>query len=104
MLPALALAMYAHPLLSPRERARKALLTYAVPVLPALGLWDGLVSTRRMYTRRELLEMAEAAPLAGDYRWSFERAPYPNGGYATVFTGIPRERLSRSASAPAPGS
>ena len=93
LLPALAIGMYANPLLTPRARLRKALFTYAVPLLPALGLWDGVVSMMRMYTRRELLDMV--APLGDDYRWSFARAPFTPGGHATVFAGIPCERLER---------
>jgi hypothetical protein len=50
--------------------------TYAVPVVPAVIWWDGLVSCLRAYAREELEEMVaglrrEAADAGGArYRWS----------------------------------
>jgi len=90
MLPALAASMYINPLLAGSQRMLKALLTYGLPVVPALGLWDGLVSTLRMYSRSELKQMA--ADLGGGYRWQFHEVPFFPGGLATVFEGIPAVR------------
>jgi hypothetical protein len=51
----------------PRDRGRW-LWTYAVPAVPALYLWDGLVSHLRSYTPAELRAMADEAALPG-YTW-----------------------------------
>lgn len=90
MLPILALSMYINPLLAGSRRLLKGLLTYGVPVVPALGLWDGLVSTMRMYSRGELEHMI--ADLGGGYRWRFHEEPYFPRGIATIFEGIPAVR------------
>lgn len=70
-----ALGMLLSPLRVWRDTARlpgrdpaRWLWTYAVPVVPALYLWDGLVSHLRSYTPAELREMADAAAAPG-YTW-----------------------------------
>ncbi|MGB1016996.1 MAG: hypothetical protein ACPG4T_22855 [Nannocystaceae bacterium] len=90
MVPILALSMYINPLLAGSKRLLKSLLTYGVPVVPALGLWDGLISTMRMYNRSELKQMT--SELGGGYRWQFHEVPFFPGGLATVFEGIPAVR------------
>ncbi len=90
MIPVLAISMYINPFLAGSQRLLKGLLTYGVPIVPALGLWDGLVSTFRMYNKRELKQMI--SDLSGGYRWQFYEAPFFPGGVATVFEGIPAVR------------
>lgn len=51
----------------PREPGRW-LWTYALPAVPALYAWDGLVSHLRTYTPAELRELADAAAVPG-YTW-----------------------------------
>src|SRR5262249_35237851 len=51
-------AAFANPVLTSRQRLAKALLTYVLPVIPFAVTWDGVVSSLRMYSREELLEMA----------------------------------------------
>ena len=68
-------ALLANPLLSPRHRLRKAVFTWLTPMAVAIAVWDGLVSTMRVYSEEELREMV--APLAK--REDFTYATYPIG-------------------------
>ena len=84
-------SLFLNPVLCGQDRLVKAFFTYVVPLIPILSLWDGMVSTMRVYNETELLGMAE--PLADDYSWDYREVSYPLGGKAVVFTGIPAERL-----------
>ena len=79
-----------NPILCGQDRLVKAFFTYVLPLIPLLSMWDGMVSTMRVYNESEFLGMAE--PLADDYVWDYREVPYPLGGKAVVFTGIPQER------------
>jgi hypothetical protein len=83
-LPMGALALAANPLLSPRNRVAKALMTWASPISVAASLWDGVVSTLRVYAPDELLEMV--APFGDVFEWTWGR--YGKSGY--YFYGLPR--------------
>ena len=70
-LAALPLAVMAAYALTPLARPwtlRRALLTYALPVVPAAFAWDGIASGLRIYAAKDLAELLEglAAP---DYVW-----------------------------------
>lgn len=56
------------PLLRPFRWSR-LLLTYVIPVIPLLCLFDGLVSCLRTYTPEELRAMASAADPDGCFTW-----------------------------------
>lgn len=77
-------ALLVNPLLSPRERAKKAVFTYLTPMAVAISVWDGLVSTMRVYSEEELREMV--APLR---ELDFVYGTYPIGwfGHGYYFTG-----------------
>jgi hypothetical protein len=63
------------PVIRPFRWSRVA-LSYVVPVIPALFIFDGVISQLRTYTPKELEEMT--APLASaDYRWEIGRIPHP---------------------------
>ncbi|MEZ4223083.1 MAG: hypothetical protein R3B13_19225 [Polyangiaceae bacterium] len=85
--PAALLAMFANPVLTEEPSLKKALLAWLTPVTLGAGMWDGLVSTMRVYTERELRAMSE--PLGGGYRWTFEPYAAPLGGRGYVYYGIP---------------
>ncbi|MCO5165430.1 MAG: class I SAM-dependent methyltransferase [Planctomycetes bacterium] len=87
ILPAMTAAALATPLLTRRDRLKKALATWAVPVVPALGLWDAVVSDLRTYRADELRAMV--APLGGGYAWEHREVPFFPGGRATCFFGVP---------------
>ena len=70
-------------ILTPRMRPfrwSRLLLTYLVPLIPLVVLWDGLVSCCRTRTPQELLALATGFP---EYEWS---AGYARGNWlAPVF-------------------
>lgn len=63
---------FTHTHIVGRLTFQRALLTYALPVAPALFAWDGMVSTLRTYTADELLTLARSVS-AGDYEWEAGR-------------------------------
>lgn len=50
-------ALIANPILSPRNNLQKAVFTYLTPFALAVSIWDGLVSTMRIYSEEDLREM-----------------------------------------------
>jgi hypothetical protein len=92
-LPALAPGVWLNPLRSRRAPALKGLFTYLLPLIPAVSLWDAVVSVLRIYSEPELRAMAQAAG-GRDYHWSYQEVPYLRGAQAVVFIGIPKERLA----------
>ncbi len=82
------LAMTLNPLLAREARLRKALFTYLVPAIPAMGTWDFLVSALRFYSEDEYREMAGRA--GGAYRWEYREFTFFPGGSLAVFQGIPK--------------
>jgi hypothetical protein len=80
-------ALLAVPLLSPRRRLQKALLTWATPIALAASIWDGIVSTLRIHTEDDLRAMT--ARLGGGYAWTYGTYDYFPGGRGTYFYGVP---------------
>jgi hypothetical protein len=83
-------ALLAGPALAPDRRAEKALWSWLTPVALAASTWDGLVSTMRVYTERELRAMV--APLGDELAWTWGTYDFFPGGRGTFFCGVPRER------------
>jgi SAM-dependent methyltransferase len=81
-------ALALNPVLSRRDRLAKALLTYATPAALGIALWDGLVSTLRVYTEGELRAMV--APLGDSFRWEYGTWDFFPGGRGYYFWGVPR--------------
>jgi hypothetical protein len=88
MAPMGVLALAATPILSPRDRIAKALVTYATPAALLASAWDGTVSTLRIYSRADLEAMV--APLGGGFAWTYGTYTFPIGGKGYYFHGIPR--------------
>ncbi|HEX9100793.1 MAG TPA: hypothetical protein VF997_01250, partial [Polyangia bacterium] len=82
------LALAVNPFVSARDRVLKALLTFASPAVAAVALWDGLVSTMRVYSRQELEAMV--APLGDRFTWTFGYHHFSPGGRGYYFYGVPR--------------
>jgi hypothetical protein len=79
------------PRIRPLSWARLA-LTYLVPVVPLLVLWDGIVSCLRSYRPAEL--RALVAGLDEGYTW--EVGEYRRrGGVVTYLIGAPSDRAAR---------
>lgn len=81
-------ALLAGPVLAPERRAEKALWSWLTPVALGASVWDGLVSTMRVYTERELRAMV--APLGRDFVWTFGTYDFFPGGRGTFLYGVPR--------------
>jgi len=90
-MPFLSAAQFANPFLAERDRLAKFLLN---PLSGPLGMWDAVVSTLRIHDERDLRTMAAAA--GGVYDWHYRESPYPWGGIATAFFGIPGRNAVRS--------
>jgi len=90
MWPAGVAALLAGPVLSPRDRLQKALLTWATPAAFAVSAWDGFVSTLRVYTEAELRAMV--APLGDHFRWEYGVYRYAPLGEGYYFYGVPTRR------------
>jgi hypothetical protein len=68
-------ALFANPILAPRENLAKALFTWLTPFALGVSIWDGLVSTMRVYSEEELRAMvASRAPST-----TFTYGTYPIG-------------------------
>jgi len=80
-LPALALG----PLLSPRRNFQKALLAWLTPAALAASIWDGFVSTMRVYTEEELRAMV--ARIDG-FEWTYGTYGFAAGGRGYYFYGV----------------
>ncbi len=82
---------YIHAATGSGRSAARLLFTMVVPLIPIMGLWDGLVSQGRCYGGSELMDMgASAAP---GYHWEFHEVPYGrDGGCLSVFWGAPQRR------------
>jgi len=81
-------AALANPILSPERRLQKVLYTWLTPTVLAASVWDGIVSTLRIYQERDLREMVAGA---GDsYEWTWGSYRYPPFGTGHYFHGVPR--------------
>jgi SAM-dependent methyltransferase len=77
-----------NPILSPRARLAKAIFTWLTPLAIAVSIWDGLVSTLRVYTESELRAMV--APFGAGWDWQYGRFKYRPFGTGYFFRGVPR--------------
>ncbi len=81
-------ALVLNPILSPKDRLAKAALTWLSPVALGVSLWDGLVSTLRVWSEEELRDMV--APFGGHWRWDYGTYDYLPYGHGYFFRGVPR--------------
>ena len=81
-------ALLLNPLLSPRERLAKGVITWLTPTALLVGLWDGVVSAMRMYTEDDLRTMV--APFGDSWRWVHGTYSYFPHGTGTYFYGVER--------------
>jgi hypothetical protein len=79
-------ALLSSPLLSPRDRLAKAAWAWLTPIGLAVGAWDALVSTLRVYSERDLRELV--APFGQGYQWTYGTYDYPLGGRGCYFYGL----------------
>ena len=81
-------AMATLPLTSPNARLEKALWNWFTPIGSLVGLWDGVISSLRVYNERELRSMVE--PFGSSYRWEYGTYDYAYGGRGYYFHGMSR--------------
>ena len=86
------LVWVAVPFLRP-FRWRDWLWTYPIPILPAVVLFDGIVSCLRTYSPQECLVMAEEADPEGTFDWHAGVKTAMPGGM-TYLVGVPVERAA----------
>ncbi len=79
-----------NPLLSPTQRLQKALLTWGSPVLLMASIWDGLVSTLRIYEPEDLMRMIRTCPGHEAYSWRTGSYTYLPKGEGFYLYGVPR--------------
>jgi hypothetical protein len=78
-------------------RWSRLLLTYALPLIPLLILFDGTVSILRLYLEDELRELVEAVPGGDEFEWDIGATGLGSSsiGLAHII-GVPRSRVSRT--------
>jgi hypothetical protein len=64
--------MIATPFIKPRTLSR-FLWTYLIPLVPLATCWDGVISMLRVYSERELRELADSLKVE-KYVWEIGRA------------------------------
>ncbi len=79
----------ANPFKTKQDRVLKFLFTFLLPILPVMGIWDGLVSVLRTYTERELTDLALEA--STNYYWEYRGIPFSDNGLISVFWGAPQK-------------
>lgn len=89
-------------LLTPRVRPfrwSRLLLTYLLPVIPLLVLWDGIVSMLRIYNPDELRELVARVPDADTFEWDIGVQPVKGSPLGlTYLIGVPCEAQEVQAS------
>jgi hypothetical protein len=91
--PAGLLALAVNPWLSGRDRLAKAFFTYATPIAALASVFDGFVSTLRVYSREDLEAMV--APFGATYAWTWGTYDFAPGGRGTYFHGVPERPAAR---------
>lgn len=81
-------ALLINPILTPRDRLAKVLLTWLTPIAILASVWDGVVSTLRIYTEADLRAMV--APLGDSFEWHFRKYHYAPLGEGYCFFGVKR--------------
>lgn len=72
-------------------QARWWLFTFVLPVIPALLLWDGLVSCLRVYSQAELSELIHSIKGNESFDWQYERIwMWPMPMRCQILIGVPK--------------
>jgi len=88
MLPAGTGAILGYPLHARKHRLACAALTWLIPAIPLAAVWDGIVSTMRMYTEEDLFAMVDEVGGAS-WTWRYGTFNVPYGGRGSFFYGLP---------------
>jgi hypothetical protein len=71
-------------------RLRDWLWTYPIPILPAVVMFDGIVSCLRTYSPDQCLQLAAESDSEGKFEWRSGVKGSPSGGM-TYLIGIPKD-------------
>jgi hypothetical protein len=83
-------ALLVNPLLTDTHRLEKVALTWLTPAALAASVWDGVVSTLRVYTEEELRRMV--APVGDAFDWTYGTWDFPAFGRGYYFYGVARRQ------------
>jgi hypothetical protein len=83
------LGLMINPFLSKQDRLLKTIFTYLIPLIPLMGLWDGVVSIMRVYTGEELIALT--ATIDAKFQWEFQKIRVGWNSTISVFIGMPHE-------------
>jgi hypothetical protein len=83
------LSMIVLPLTKPSWK--QILCTYIIPIIPLCITWDGIVSTMRTYSHKELLSLTQSCVDSG-YAWSYGHCSHPLHSIS-YFLGIPPRKM-----------
>ncbi len=83
------LSIMLNPIFSKHDRLLKVMFTYPIPLIPLIGMWDGVISVMRVYKEEEL--MAFTSDIDNNFQWKYKNIPVSWGGSISVFIGKPHE-------------
>ena len=66
---------------------KQILCTYIIPIIPFCITWDGIISSLRTYSKKELFELANLCNDPG-YQWTYGTISHPFHS-VTYFMGLP---------------
>lgn len=87
-LPAVPLALFVNPFVATKHKLLKAVFTYLIPIIPAVLVWDSVISNLRCYDRDELMDLVSEMP---GYLWTYREVRFGRGSRATAFFGVAQE-------------
>jgi SAM-dependent methyltransferase len=84
-------ALFATPLFAPSARAQRIALTWLSPIALVCSVWDGVVSTLRVYSEAELRAMVPPSSddPSTDYTWRYGQYHFAPFGRGYYFCGLP---------------
>ena len=86
ILPASAIGYLINPFITKENKILKVIFSYIIPIIPLLGLYDGIISVLRIHNKEELMEMVKNS--SQDYDWQYHEIPFFPFGKSVVFFGI----------------
>ena len=83
------IAIMLNPIFSKHDRLLKVMFTYPIPLIPLMGMWDGVISVMRVYKEKELMALTSA--IDANFKWRFYNIPVSWRGEISIFIGKPHE-------------
>ena len=76
------------PFIKPFKMSR-IFFTYLIPVIPFCTIWDGIISITRLYSLKEMLNMAHEVDVFDNYKWTSGKVKNKFGISISYLIGIP---------------